>query len=346
LNAAAHGWQPPGVGVASAVTMRLLIAYDGSPAARSAVATAGTLFAPAEAVLLTVREPQLHEVDGAMARVRLPAEVVRAGLDEIEQRVAERARRTVDQGLELAAGAGLEARGVVVASAHPWRAIVAAATEHEADLVVCGTNGHAPIGRAFLGSTSSSLLHHAATPVLVIPAAFRPVAGPVLIGYDGSPAADCALRFAAEHFRDRRAVVACVWRSPVRRSMDAQLLRCLPAVTVHEFVTDYDAAYAEAAQRTAQEGSDTASALGMPAEAHPIESGATPWRPLLELARAEHATIIVAGAARDNLLGAAIGSVSSGLVHHAATGILIVPEPPPADEAPAPSSRRAVASAS
>jgi nucleotide-binding universal stress UspA family protein len=321
--------------------MRLLIAYDCSPAARSAVAAAGALFAPAEAVVVTVREPRLSEVEGAMARVRLPEEVIRAGLDEIEQRVAARASRTLDEGLELAAGAGLDARGVVVAAAHPWRAIVAAAAEHEADLVVCGTNGHAPIGRAFLGSTSSSLLHHAATPVLVIPAAFRRVVGPVLIGYDGSPAARRALCFAAEHFRDRRAIVACVWRSPMRHSMDAQLLRCLPAATVHEFITDYDAGYAESARRTAQQGSDTASAVGMPAEARAVESGATPWRPLLELARAEHAAIIVAGAARDNPVGAAIGSVSSGLVHHAATGILIVPEPPAADGAPAPSSRRA-----
>ena len=303
--------------------MHVLIAYDGTPASRAAITSAGALFAPAEAVVLTVRAPELHDVRGAMARVRLPDEVVRAGLAEIERRVADRAQASIDEGVRLATGAGFAARGEIAAGTRPWREIERAAETHGVDLVVCGTNGHPPIGRAFLGSTASSLLHHAPCPVLVIPAGFGPPTGPVVIGYDGSESAAFALRFTAEHFHRHRAVVTCVWSSPVRHSVDVALLSCLPSDAVHDFVGDFDAACESYARDTADRGAAEAAALGMPAEARIIESLGTPWRALLRVAADERSTLIVSGAEREGL--SALGSVSSGLVHHAAGAILVVP---------------------
>jgi nucleotide-binding universal stress UspA family protein len=305
--------------------MRILIAYDGSPASRAAVTAAGALFAPAEAIVFTVREPELHDVPGAMARVRLPDEVVRVGLAEIERRVAQRAQATIDDGVRLATDAGLDPTAAIGSGTRPWREIERASAEHAVDLVVCGTHGHPPIGRAFLGSTASSLLHHAPCPVLVIPAAHSAPSGPVIIGYDGSESAALALRFAAQHLHHRRALVTCVWSSPVRHSVDVTLLSCLPSDTVHDFIADYDAAYAADARDTAERGAAEAAALGMRAEARTIESAATPWRPLLEESIKEHSTLIVSGAERSSAITSALGSVSSGLVHHAPTAILVVP---------------------
>src|SRR6478752_3644758 len=224
--------------------MQILIAFDGSPAARAAIMSAGALFAPADAVVLTVRNPELHDVQGAMARVRLSDDVVRAGLDEIERRVAEQAQGTVDEGVRLAIDAGLDATGKIAAGTRPWREIEAAAKAEAVDLIVCGAHGHPPIGRAFLGSTASSLLHHAPCPVLVIPAGAAPPSGPVVIGYDGSPSADVALRYAAQYLPARRAIVTCVWASPVRRSVDMALLSCIPSDAVHDFIADFDEAHA------------------------------------------------------------------------------------------------------
>jgi nucleotide-binding universal stress UspA family protein len=131
-------------------------------------------------------------------------------------------------------------------------------------------------------------------------------------------------RSAAGHLRDRRALVVCVWRSPVRHSIDLKLLSCVPSGTVHGFIADFDAAYSGEADDTAREGADEAQALGMPAESRTVESVATPWRALLQLAAEEHSTLIVAGSERDGLT-AALGSVSSGLVQHATSAILAVP---------------------
>jgi nucleotide-binding universal stress UspA family protein len=311
--------------------MRILIAYDRSPAAKAAIATAGALFAPAEAIVVNVRDPELHDVPGAMARVRLPDDVVQTGLAEIERRAADRAQRAVDGGMAAARDAGLEPVSVIRQGVRPWRDIERVAAEQQVDLVVCGTNGHSPIGQVFLGSTASTLLQHSPAPVLVVPAAFDTPSGPVVIGYDRSASARRALRFAAMHLRNRRAVVACVWRSPVRHSIDLELLRCLPSETVHDFIADFDAAYASEAEETAREGAEEAGALGMPAEPRTIESAATPWRALIQLAAEEHSTLIVTGSDRGPVT-AALGSVSSGLVHHAMAAILLVPRSASVDD--------------
>ena len=48
----------------------------------------------------------------------------------------------------------------------PGEAIVKAALEEGANMVVCGTRGHGKIKRAFLGSVSDYVVHHAKCPVI------------------------------------------------------------------------------------------------------------------------------------------------------------------------------------
>jgi nucleotide-binding universal stress UspA family protein len=303
--------------------MHLLLAYDGSPAARAAVAAAGALFAPATAVVLTVREPELHDVRGAMARVNLSDDVVHTALAEIERREEQSARATADAGAALARDAGLDPEAAVVAATRPWRALEAAAEERLVDLIVCGTHGHGPLGRAFLGSTASSLLHHATTAVLVVPGPAAPTE-PVLVAYDGSESARAALRFAGANLRRHRALVTHVWRSPVRHSAGTELLSCLPSDAVRDFVAELGGAYASAARDLAAEGAADAAALGLRAEARTVEAS-SPWRALLRLAEAERSGLIVTGVERDRTRHAAMGSVATGLVHHACAAILAVP---------------------
>jgi nucleotide-binding universal stress UspA family protein len=131
-------------------------------------------------------------------------------------------------------------------------------------------------------------------------------------------------RSAAGHLRDRRALVVCVWRSPVRHSIDLKLLSCVPSGTVHGFIADFDAAYSGEADDTAREGATRHRPSGCPRSHAPSSRSPPPWRALLQLAAEEHSTLIVAGSERDGLT-AALGSVSSGLVQHATSAILAVP---------------------
>lgn len=299
----------------------LVCAYDGSDPARAAIRAAGALFAPAVASVVTVRDlPPMRDA-AVMGRLALPDETIARGLEELRAEAEAAARSLAEEGVALAEEVGLSATPSVVAAASVWRAIEEAADDLGADAIACGTRGHGPLQRTLLGSTASSLLSSSSRPVLV--ASHEAAAdGPAVIGYDGSPAAEAALRFAAQHTRIRRAVVACAWRSPV----DARRLRTALADAIRGFVDDYEAVVAEVAHERAAAGSELARSLGIAAEARAVESGATPWHTLLEVAESEDAAVVVCGAGHAGPIASAlIGSVSSGLVHHAELPVLVVP---------------------
>jgi len=150
----------------------ILIAYDGSDAARAAVEEAGKLFAPRRAVVLTVWEPGLSEfmlVPDAtgMGTTMMPYDpsVVR----EVDRAGEDHARDIAHDGRTLAEAAGLEAQAAVVRDvSDPAAAIVAAADEHDAGAIVVGSRGLRGLRSKLLGSTSSELLRKAARPVVVV----------------------------------------------------------------------------------------------------------------------------------------------------------------------------------
>ena len=54
-----------------------------------------------------------------------------------------------------------------------WRTSVALGDEHEARLIVTGSHGISPAASKLLGSVAAGIVHHAARPVLVVPAPHR-----------------------------------------------------------------------------------------------------------------------------------------------------------------------------
>jgi nucleotide-binding universal stress UspA family protein len=147
----------------------VLLCFDGSDDAATAIAKAGELLGPRAAVVLTVWEPVALWAPSDPATMLTAAVSKLAskelGLDEIASQVA---RETSDRGVALARTAGFEVRGSV-AKGKSWRAICDEAEKLDAELIVVGARGLSRVQSALLGSVSNAVVVHAHRPVLVIP---------------------------------------------------------------------------------------------------------------------------------------------------------------------------------
>jgi len=308
----------------------LLIAFDGSAAAQAAVRAGGALFPGARATVLTIHEPPLSaattfRVGGAL----MSPELVERNLTALEQELVADAEAAAAEGVRLAEVAGMSAEpAVATGPRHPWEPIVAAAAERDADVVICGTRGQGVVARSVLGSTSSSLLHHAKTAVLVVPEADVPLDGPALIAYDGSPAADEAIAVAGRLLPGGPVLVAHAWESPLRHSLSGRALTGIGVAEIAEFTGDLEAWLREAAEATVADGVELARKAGLRASGEAVESSSTAWQVLAATADARDAAVIVAGSqGHGRVASVLLGSVSAGLVHHAERPVLIIRAP-------------------
>jgi nucleotide-binding universal stress UspA family protein len=301
-----------------------LVAYDGSEPAAEAIRAAAVLLRGAPAVIAHVRGTALTADRAAVARAALPDDVIATAVREHAAAAARTAQAIADRGVEIAREAGLDATGAVVESSAPWRGLVAAAKEHGAGVLVCGTRGQGGFSRAVLGSTSSSLLHNAPLPVLVVPGGADALTGPMVIGYDGSNGARDAIAAAGRLLPGRPAIVVCGWSSPVRRSFAGESLLGAPLDEIQAVASDLDALFGADAEERAEEGAALAREHGLQARALAVESGSGAWRALLATAHSEGAALIAAGSrGRGAFASSMLGSVSAALVHNADRPVLI-----------------------
>ena len=226
---------------------------------------------------------------------------------------------------------GLAAEPAVARGARqPWEPILAAAAERAADVVVCGSRGQSAVTRSVLGSTSSSLLHHAEGAVLIVPEAEASPDGPALIAYDGSPAAREAIAAAGRLLPGRAALVVHAWESPYRRSVSGRALSGAPLPEIREVTGDLETWLRETAEATVEEGVELARAAGLEAGGEAVESGSTAWRVLAATAETRDAAVVITGSQGHGAVASVLlGSVSAGLVHHAERPTLVVRTPAP-----------------
>src|ERR1700761_4316352 len=145
-----------------------LIAFDGSAAARQAVATAAALLKPRATLVLTVWEAALAQV--AMATppdVAMTPAVDPAAMLTLDEALRGNAERVSSEGAEFARSLGLDAEPLAMADVGDIaRTIADVAREHKAATIVVGSRGLSGLRARFEGSTSKGVVKHSPCPVV------------------------------------------------------------------------------------------------------------------------------------------------------------------------------------
>ncbi len=142
----------------------VLIAYDGSQHARDAIAHAGDTLRPGPAVVATAWTSFADAAPHALLR-----DAVRPVVEDLDVAGREEAEALAAEGAELARAAGFDAEPRAVRASGPFfAALIEAADELDAQVIVAGSRGRSSVAAAVLGSVSTGLLHHTHRPVLVV----------------------------------------------------------------------------------------------------------------------------------------------------------------------------------
>ena len=187
--------------------MKILIAYDGSDCANSALDDLQRAGLPpeAEALIITVAEvflppppPSSYEIVGALQEEHYPFNF---------EEVYKRNERMVEEARSLALRAaerlqknfpGWQVSVEAYADSPSW-CVLRKAGEWKPDLIVVGSHGRSALGRLVMGSISQKVLTEANCSVRVARGRVEVDGSPVriIIGIDGSPGAEAAVKAVA-----------------------------------------------------------------------------------------------------------------------------------------------------
>ena len=150
----------------------VLLAYDGSDAAREAVREAAHLFGHRTVLVVTVWEPGIAALMGSSAMdpfgvALMPPDV--EAVHDVDQAMRGHAEAIAQEGAELARSLGLAAEPLAVPDQLDVPdTLVGLAEERDAQAVVVGSRGLSGIRSRVLGSTSRRVLDHCKRPVVVV----------------------------------------------------------------------------------------------------------------------------------------------------------------------------------
>jgi nucleotide-binding universal stress UspA family protein len=148
----------------------ILIAFDGSAAARRAVTDTAWFAQPRRVLVLTVWEAALAYgmVAGSPGVMMAPA-VSPATMLDIDDELGRRAQRIASEGAELARSLRLDAQPLAMADGGDVvTTILNVAREHDAAAIVVGSRGLNGLRARLEGSTSKGVLKRASCPVLIV----------------------------------------------------------------------------------------------------------------------------------------------------------------------------------
>ncbi|MGH3117418.1 MAG: universal stress protein [Nocardioidaceae bacterium] len=184
----------------------------------------------------------------------------------------------------------------------------------DAQLVVLGARGHGALSGLLIGSMSQHLSRHAECPVVVVREQHDVKANRIVLGFDDSPGSQRAAEFAFETASLSAAPLTVIhgWRYS---SAGSAGLFVPIAPDIAEEIDSQRAAMRKALSEWPHKYPDVEFTL----EAIPLH----PTRTLADAS--EHAALVVVGSrGRGAFKGMLLGSVSQGLLHHAACTVAIV----------------------
>jgi nucleotide-binding universal stress UspA family protein len=195
--------------------VKVLVGYDGSPAANAAIEAAASLFPGASVTIAYLWVPPFGSKE-LRRRLRATAGTIEDLIRSIESEGLREAERLVGMGVAVARAAGWDAEPLVKRSwAGEGLSLAQIAEERQPDVVVVGSRGLSGT-EALLGSVSDVAVHHATRPVLVVPypmlsAGYAALAEkPILVAWDGSPGAQVALTVTRRLFPKREVLSVSV----------------------------------------------------------------------------------------------------------------------------------------
>lgn len=288
MTAHTHTIAPPGQAVASPIFERVLCGVDGSPSALEAVRQAALLAGPgAHLDLVCVREAQ---GEGRHAQASIS-----------DWRADEALSEARDVAKELGASCSRSILSAPVPASRLIERLGGGDPVGSPDLIAVGPHLHHRLGGILLGSTASTLVHRAETPVLMARGARREEWTPriLLVGSDGSERSSAAVDLAARivEVHGSQPVLACVGLN--RR--DRKLRRKL----------------AEQSEKLMEASGSEVVILRPSGEAH---------KELPRLAEELRVSLIVVGSRCTTGLHS-LGSVSERVAHGAPCSVLVVRHP-------------------
>lgn len=293
------------------MTMRVLLATDGSEDARAATAWLGHFPLPPGAALRVVSAVSVPPSALDLPTVR----DFQVSLREEAGRLAEAARAALAPRFATAEAhvADGEARQVVLEAAEDWRA----------DLVVLGARGLGAVAGFLLGSVSLGVARHARCSVLVV----KGVAGPLrsaLVAVDASPHAAAAAAFLAGLPLDPAVAVRLlgVVERPHYPATTPSFAAGMVRQAIEQIVGERRAALEQALERAAASFAGAAKKVDREVTVgHPVDEI------LAAAARVEAGLVVVGARGLGALQRVWLGSVSEGVLRHADRPVLIVKTP-------------------
>lgn len=285
--------------------MNILIAFDGSPGADTAVDLVAGLRLPRGSVIDVVAIVPSIVLLGAFATLPVPAPVRRDQL----AKAARRLERT-----------DVEVRTRSLSGDEVAETLLESARELDADLIVAGHRGHGPLTTLFLGSVARELVEHARCPVLV---ARRSRCDSIVLAEDGSDSAYRARRMLARSPLFAGTLVRVVSVSQIARPMLSGItpgVRDEARAALREMESETRHSY----DVLAEEAASDLRVAGLEATAEARDGD--PAEQIVHVARAADADLIVMGTrGRGALARATLGSVARSVVLTAPCSVLVVP---------------------
>ena len=287
--------------------LRVLVAVDGSPGARAALAMTIAFPWPAGTRVRSVTAQRSAAMGGRPAAVR-------AGLEHGSRRVAARARRTLAQRWP-------DAEAVLV-DQDPVPAILGEARRMRADVIVLGWRSRSAFRRLLLGDVVRDVLRQATCAVLVVKRRGRDVRR-LVVGVDGSANARRAVAFVAGLARSRGTRVTLV---RVLEPIGAPSLGLMPAAVRAALARELAALTAERRARARRELARAAVALRRAGVTpRPLVRTGAPLAELLSVVGASRARLLVVGArGTGGVARLLLGSVAEGALTRCPAPVLIV----------------------